>query len=165
MDSPAPPRPGTALVLLAYALGPAFGALLVLATLMALPDLRSPEGALPDLDALWGITWIATLLAYVIAGPAALAAGIAHLVARSLGRWRLALPIAAGGLVQVLSVAVALALITGGELSLAWRRLEEYVLFAWLPPLAIAMAALIGGALLALERRARADAPAETPHG
>lgn len=165
MTPTAPPRPGPALVLGAYALGPALGALLVLAVLMALPGLRGPGSGLPGLDELLAILWIALLLAYLVAGPAAVAAGIGHLLARSWGRWRLALPVAAAGVVQVLAVVLALALITGGELSLAWRRLEEYVLFGWLPPLAIVMAALIGAALLALERRARAIDAGEARHG
>lgn len=170
MTPTAPPRPGPALVLGAYALGPALGAVLVLAILMALTTPGGRQASRDDLDGLLAVLRVATLGAYVIAGPAALAAGIGHLMARSLGRWRLALPVAAAGLVQVLAVVLALALITGGELSLAWRRFEEYVLLGWLPPLAMGMAALIGAALLALERRTReSDARAVdvggAPHG
>lgn len=175
MTPTAPPRPGPALVLGAYALGPALGAVLVLAVLIAVTTPGGRQASLADLDGLLAVLRVATLGAYVIAGPAALAAGIGHLMARSQGRWRLALPVAAAGLLQVLAVLLALALITGGELSLAWRRFEEYVLLGWLPPLAMGMAALIGAALLALERRARTvdaravDANAvdtgEAPHG
>lgn len=168
MTPTAPPRPGPgpALVLGAYALGP--GAVVVFLVFSLLMGMIIPGGqqtSRADVDIMLALVWVPALAAYMIAGPAALAAGIGHLMARSQGRWRLALPVTAAGLVQALAVLLTLAMITGGDLSQASRRFEEYVVLWYLPPLAMGMAALIGAALLAFERRARAIDAGETRHG